>query len=433
MRLVFSRGGNIMKISIVGGGYVGTVTGVCLADLMNDVTIVEIDTKKIGLINQGIPPLFETGLAELLKKNSDRVYATDDIHSAVFNSDITFICVGTPSREDGSIDLSYIESAAVGIGKSIKSKKQYHCVVVKSTVIPGTCETIVAPLISEHSGMTPGIHFSVCSNPEFLREGRAVYDFFHPDRIILGSEDPACITILKKLYAPFSCPILECPVKTGELIKYVSNSFLALKISYANEIGNLAKALGIDSYTVFEGVGLDKRIGPQFFNAGLGFGGSCFPKDVIALQRLGEAKGLKMTLLEATLAVNGDQPEKAITLLERKISLQGKNIGILGLAFKPDTDDIREAKSINVVSSLIEKGAEIIAYDPMAMDHFRTLFPSITYASSAQDVIRNSDAIIIVTEWKEFEDLDYSGKIVVDGRRLLKARSTAATYEGVCW
>ena len=422
-----------MKISIIGGGYVGTVTGVCLADLGNDVTIVEIDKNKIELINRGIPPLYEPGLAELLKENGDRVCATDDIHSAINNTDITFICVGTPSREDGSIDLSYIESAAERIGTSIKRKEHYHCVVVKSTVIPGTCDTVVAPLISKHSGKTPGIHFSVCSNPEFLREGRAVYDFFHPDRIILGSEDPACITMVKELYTPFTCPILECPVNTGEMIKYVSNSFLALKISYANEIGNLAKALGIDSYKVFEGVGLDGRIGPQFFNAGLGFGGSCFPKDVIALQRLGEVKGLKMPLLEATLAVNKDQPEKAITLLERKISMKGKTIGILGLAFKPDTDDIREARSINIVSSLILKGAKIIAYDPLAMDHFKTLFPGITYASSAQDVIRNSDAVIIVTEWKEFEDLDYSGKIVVDGRRLLKARATAAMYEGVCW
>lgn len=422
-----------MRISIVGGGYVGTVTGVCLADLGNDVTIVEIDKRKIELINQGIPPLFEPGLEELLKKNSDRVSATDDTHSAVINTDITFICVGTPSRENGSIDLTYIESAAEGIGRSIKRKEQYHCIVVKSTVIPGTCDFIVEPLISEHSKKTPGIHFSVCSNPEFLREGRAVYDFFHPDRIILGSEDPACITMLKELYAPFACPILECPVKTGEMIKYVSNSFLALKISYANEIGNLAKALGIDSYTVFEGVGFDKRIGPQFFNAGLGFGGSCFPKDVIALQRLGESKGLKMTLLEATLAVNKDQPEKAIALLERKFSIKGKNIGILGLAFKPDTDDIREARSINIVSSLLSKGAKITAYDPLAKDHFRALFPSITYASSAQDLIRNSDAVIIVTEWKEFDDLDYSGKIVVDGRRILKAKDTASVYEGVCW
>jgi UDPglucose 6-dehydrogenase len=422
-----------MKISIIGGGYVGTVTGACLADLGNEVTIVEIDKKKIEMINRAVPPLYEPGLADLLEKNSGHLHATDDVRSAVETTDVTFICVGTPSREDGSIDLSYIEAAAADIGKILKRKAGYHVIVVKSTVIPGTCDSVVAPTVARYSGKSLGVDFSVCSNPEFLREGKAVYDFFHPDRIVLGSEDQACIKVLRAIYEPFTCPVIECPAKTAEMIKYVSNSFLALKVSFANEIGNLSKTLGIDSYTVFEGAGLDSRIGPLFFNAGLGFGGSCFPKDVIALQRLGESLGMKMVLLDAALAVNQEQPGRAVALLERHLSLPGSTIGILGLAFKPDTDDIREARSIGIVSSVLSHGARIIAYDPMAMDHFRKLFPEITYASSAQDVVRNSDATIIVTEWKEFEDLDYSGKIVIDGRRLLKSRDTAAVYEGVCW
>jgi len=422
-----------MKISIIGGGYVGTVTGVCLAELGNDVTIVEIDRKKIDSINSKIPPLFEPGLKELLEKNGHRVDATDDINTAIETTDVTFICVGTPSREDGSIDLAYIEKAAASIGKALEKKAQYHLVVVKSTVIPGTCDSVIAPLIAEYSKKQAGVDFSVCSNPEFLREGRAVYDFFHPDRIILGSEDPQCIQVLQGLYTQFSCPVFKCSLKTAEMIKYVSNSFLAVKISFANEIGNLSKALGIDSYKVFEGAGMDSRIGPLFFNAGLGFGGSCFPKDVAALQRLGESKGLKMMLLDAALKINRGQHKTVITLLERYIPIKGKKIGILGLAFKPDTDDIREAKSIDLVSSLLSHGAKIVAYDPMAMDQFRKIFPEINCASSSRDLVRDSDAVVIVTEWKEFEDLDYSGKIVVDGRRILKARDTASVYEGVCW
>jgi UDPglucose 6-dehydrogenase len=422
-----------MEISIIGGGYVGTVTGICLAELGNNVTIVDIDIEKIDKINNGIPPIYEPGLQEILEKNSEKIHATKKLHSAVMNTDISFICVGTPSGNDGSIDLKYIESAAADIGKALRKKERFHVIIVKSTVIPGTCDTVVVPCIARNSGKVRDIGFAVCSNPEFLREGRAVYDFHHPDRIIIGSENIECLKILRQLYSGFDCPFIECSIKTAEMIKYVSNAFLALKISYANEIGNLCKVMGIDSYDVFKGVGLDNRIGPLFFNAGLGFGGSCFPKDVKALQSLAKSYKITPILLNAVLQVNSEQPGKMISLLEQHLSLDNKKIGVLGLAFKPDTDDIREAKSIEIVTSLLAKGARVIAYDPMAVSNFKKLFPGITYTNSAEELVVITDALVIVTEWPEFEKLNYKGKIVIDGRRIIKAKETAEVYEGVCW
>ncbi len=422
-----------MEISIIGGGYVGTVTGICLAELKHNVTIVDIDREKIDKINNGIPPVYELGLQEILGTCKKRIHATNDLHSALLKTDISFICVGTPSGDDGSIDLRYIKLASEDIGKSLREKEEFHVVVVKSTVIPGTCENIVAPCIARYSEKLRDIGFAVCSNPEFLREGRAVYDFHHPDRIVIGSENLQCLIRLREIYSDFDCPFIECSIKTAEMIKYVSNAFLALKISYANEIGNLCKVMGIDSYDVFKGVGLDNRIGPLFFNAGIGFGGSCFPKDVKALQRLAESNGITPLLLNAALRVNAEQSERLITLLEQHLAPGKNTIGVLGLAFKPDTDDIRDAKSIGIVTSLLLKGAKVIAYDPMAMEHFKKLFPRITYAQSAKEVVAASGALLIVTEWPEFENLNYKGKIVIDGRRMMKAKETADVYDGVCW
>ncbi|HTY14517.1 MAG TPA: UDP-glucose/GDP-mannose dehydrogenase family protein [Methanoregulaceae archaeon] len=422
-----------MKISIIGGGYVGTVTGICLAEMNHEVTIVDIDRKKIDLINQKVPPIYEPGLKEILERHHGFIKATTDLMKAVKETEISFICVGTPSRDDGSIDLRYIESVSAQIGLAIKEKHEYHGVLVKSTVIPGTCDDVVTPLIARNSGKSPGIDFGAGSNPEFLREGRAVYDFHHPDRIVMGSEDPRILQTMRELYGKFDCPYVECQTKTAEMIKYVSNAFLAIKISYANEIGNMCKAMGIDSYDVFKGVGLDQRIGPLFFNAGLGFGGSCFPKDVKALKSLAESRGQMPLLLNAALIVNEQQPEKFISLLRRHGPIKGRKIGLLGLAFKPGTDDIREAKSIEVATSLLSEGADIVAYDPLAVDSFRTLFPGIHYAQTAGEAVEKSDVILIITEWPEFENLDYRGKTVIDGRRILKAKKTAGHYEGICW
>lgn len=421
-----------MKISIIGSGYVGIVTGIGFAELGNEVVFVDIDRNKVNMIQSAKPPIFERGLGELMKKNRGRYDATESYES-IFNTEITFVCVGTPSKNDGSIDLKYIEEAATKIGEILRYKKDFHVIVVKSTVVPGTTENIVKPILESHSKKNAFNDFGLAMNPEFLREGSAIEDFFKPDRIVIGVNDNRTMSILEELYAQFSCPKLVTDIKTAEMIKYASNAFLATKISFANEIGNICKKLGIDAYDVFKGVGLDHRINPSFFRAGIGFGGSCFPKDVKALIKKAEEVGENPRLLKAVVEINEEQPLKLIELLKKHVSkLEGKKIGVLGLAFKPDTDDIRESRAIPIVETLIKEGAEIIAYDPKAMNNFAKIFPQLKYANSADEVIANSDAVLIVTEWEEFEKLNYKGKIVIDGRRVERARE-AKIYEGVCW
>lgn len=423
-----------MEISIIGTGYVGLVTGIGLAELENKVIFVDIDKNKVNSINSAEPPVYERGLKELMQRNKGRYYAATDYYEAIMNSEITFICVGTPSKEDESIDLRYIESASKGVGETLANKDGFHVVVVKSTVIPGTTEEVVKPIIEKESGKKAFEDFGLAMNPEFLREGNAVEDFFNPDRIVIGVKDEKTKSILDELYKQFNCPKLFTDIKTAEMIKYTSNAFLATKISFANEIGNICKKLGIDVYKVFEGVGLDHRINPAYFRAGIGFGGSCFPKDVKALIRKAEELGEEPKILKAVIEVNEKQPLKMIELLKKHIpNLRDREIGILGLAFKPDTDDVRESRATPIVKALLREGANIIAYDPKAMNNFAKIFPQIEYAKSAQEVIDKSDAVLIVTEWKEFEELDYEGKIVIDGRRIEKARKKVKIYEGVCW
>ncbi|MBE8539378.1 nucleotide sugar dehydrogenase [Geoglobus acetivorans] len=422
-----------MNISVIGSGYVGMVTGIGFAELGNEVIFVDIDEKKVDTINSGKAPIFEKELDELIQRNRNKYKATKE-YNIIADTDITFICVGTPSREDGSIDLTFVKSAAAEIGKVLASKDMFHAVVVKSTVIPGTTEKVIKPIIERESGKEAFKDFGLAVNPEFLREGNAVHDFFNPDRIVIGVRDKKTKEVLETLYKPFSCSKLITDIKTAEMIKYASNAFLATKISFANEIGNICKKLGIDAYEVFKGVGLDHRINPAFFRAGIGFGGSCFPKDIKALIAKAEELGVNPKILKAVIEVNEEQPLKMIELLKEHIpDLKGKRIGILGLAFKPDTDDIRESRAIPIVQKLIEEGANIIAYDPEAMDAFARMFPQIEYASSAEKVITKSDAVLIVTEWGEFNELNYKGKIVIDGRRVEKAMKEAGIYEGVCW
>ena len=422
-----------MEVSIIGSGYAGLITGISLAELGHEVTFIDLDEEKIGDINSGKPPIFEKGLEELMKKTKGRYKATTN-YRAITETDTTFICVGTPSKEDGSIDLTFIKSAATEIGNALKEKDKFHVIVVKSTVVPGTTEEVVKPIIEKESGKEAFKDFGLAMNPEFLREGNAVEDFFNPDRIVIGVKDEKTKEIMEKFYFPFKCPKLITDIKTAEMIKYASNAFLATKISFANEIGNICKKLGIDAYDVFKGVGLDHRINPSFFRSGIGFGGSCFPKDVKALIAKAEELGENPKLLKAVIDVNERQPLKLIELLKKHITnLEGKTIGILGLAFKPDTDDIRESRAIPIVKSLLEEGAKVIAYDPKAMDNFRELFPQLIYAESAEKVLEKSDAVLIVTEWEEFKNLDYNGHVVVDGRRIEKAKRDARIYEGVCW
>lgn len=421
-----------MKISVLGCGYVGAVTGVCFAELGHDVFFVDVDPAKVEAIGSGNSPIYEPGLDELLAKNRIRISATTDIHQAVRETEITFVCVGTPSNGDGSIDLTYMRSACRDIGHVLKQKDENHIVVIKSTLLSGTTEGVVRRILEEESGKIAHTDFGLASNPEFLREGSALLDFFSPDRIIIGVADEISRRVLEHLYAPFECPKVITTIRVAEMIKYVSNAFLATKISFANEIGNICKKTGVDTTEVFWGVGLDHRINPAFFQSGIGFGGSCFPKDVRALISQAESIGVEPKLLRNVVGVNEKQPLKLVDLLQSHVpDLNKRRIGLLGLAFKPNTDDIRESRAIPIVERLLKEGANVIAYDPLAMNNFRKLYPQIEYASSAEDAL-DADAILIATEWKEFEELDYSGKIVIDGRGVEKARG-GKIYEGVCW
>jgi UDPglucose 6-dehydrogenase len=429
-----------MRISIIGTGYVGTVTGVCFAHLGNDVVCVDHGPRKVEMINSGVPPIYEEGLEGLLKAHAGKnLRATVDYDDAIANSDISFICVPTPTDESGKIDLRAIKEASRSIGERLKNKTSYHVVVVKSTVVPQTTQSVVTPILEEASGKKAGVDFGVGMNPEFLREGKAIYDFMNPDRIVIGGDDPKAQSIIKGLYEGYTCPILEVDTKTAEMIKYVSNSFLATKISFSNEVGNICKRLGIDTYKVMEGVGLDTRISPHFLNSGLGFGGSCFPKDVKAL--IGKAADVdyEPVLLKTVLRVNESQPEMLLRLLKKHVpDLKGKRIAVLGLAFKNDTDDIRESRAIPVIGSLLAEGARVAAYDPMAAGHMKTVYPNIEYYKSADDALAGADACIIATEWAEFRKLNgqfakMKKPVVIDGRKMVDPMGKDIIYEGLCW
>ena len=420
-----------MNISIIGTGYVGLVTGACFAHLGHHVTCIDIDSEKIQKINDGISPIYEEGLDSLLASNKDRITATTEYQS-IMNTDVTFLCVGTPSRNDGSLDISFLKDATIQAAEIIKKKTTWHLFVVKSTVLPGTTQDIVLPLLEQHTGKKIGVDIGLAMNPEFLKEGVAIQDFLKPDRIVIGTYDESSNTTLRELYKDFTCPILGTSLSAAEMIKYASNTFLATKISFINEIGNLCKNLGIDTYDVAEGMGFDKRIGRAFLDSGIGWGGSCFPKDVDALISWSKELNESSRIIEQAKAVNNTQPLRLVTILQKHIPhLKGKTIGILGLAFKPDTDDIRESRAIPIITELLKNGAHVKAFDPQAMENFKTHFPSIEYCSTAADIL-SADAILIITKWKEFRSLDYRGKLVIDGRRLNEAK-TAKTYEGVCW
>jgi UDPglucose 6-dehydrogenase len=421
-----------MNLSIVGTGYVGLVTGACFAKLGHTVSLIDVDAEKIRQINTGISPIYEEGLDRLLQTHKDRISATTDYTTGLRHSDITFLCVGTPSLKNGAIDLHYIKEATQQIATILKTMNRWHLLVVKSTVLPGTTQQVVLPLLEQYSGKTVGKDIGLAMNPEFLKEGVAIQDFLEPDRIVIGCSDEKSRKTLRELYTNFSCPLVETSLSAAEMIKYASNTFLATKISFINEIGNLCKKLGIDTYEVATGLGLDNRIARPFLDSGIGWGGSCFPKDVDALIAWAKEMEEPTRIVESTRLVNADQPLRLVQLLKKHIPhLKGRSIGILGLAFKPNTDDIRDSRAIPIVKELLRNGAHVKAYDPQAMENFKKLYPDLMYCASAADVL-TSDAVLITTKWEVFKTLDYRGKIVIDGRRLNEAK-TAKIYEGVCW
>lgn len=429
-----------MNISMIGTGYVGLSTGVGFAVKGNDVVCVDIDREKVEKINQGVSPIYEPLLEDYLKKvlKDGKFRATTDLKEAIEQTEVSFISVGTPSKEDGSIDLKYIEEVSRQIGEVLKGK-EYHVVVVKSTVVSETTEKVVIPNLEKSSGKKASESFGVCMNPEFLKEGKAMEDFLKPDRVVIGSIDKKSGDVIERLYENFQAPILRTDLKTAEMIKYASNALLAAKVSFSNEIGNICKLLGINVNDVMRGVGLDSRISEKFLRAGCGYGGSCFPKDVDALIRKAKDLGYDPKLLREVHDLNLRQKVRLVEQLESRMGdLKDKTVCVLGLAFKPDSDDIREASSVSIISKLLEKGANVRAYDPKAITNMKKVFPDIEYPENAKEAIKDSDACLIVTEWKEFKNLSekdfetMKNRIVIEGRKVLD-RNKISGFDGICW
>ncbi|MBI2971094.1 MAG: UDP-glucose/GDP-mannose dehydrogenase family protein [Candidatus Aenigmarchaeota archaeon] len=423
-----------MKLAMIGSGYVGLCTGIGFAAKGHDVTCVDTDAPKVSMINRGEVPFYEKGLQEnlrkfLRKKTFRAKVGMRDVPAV----DAVFVCVGTPADKKGRIDLSYVAAAAQETGNYLASIPSYCVVVVKSTVVPGTTESVVVPALEKHSGKKIG-QFGVCSSPEFLKEGKALDDFMHPNYVVIGESDKKSGNVLKKLYAGFRAPVIRTNIRTAEMIKYAANAFLATKISFINEIGNMCRQRGIDAYTVADAIGNDKRIGRLFLDAGCGFGGSCFTKDLSAL--ISSADAYDPRLLEEVLQLNIRQRKRIVDMLKGKMQLKNKRIAVLGLSFKPDTDDIRDAAAVDVIQYLRDEGAQVVAYDPKAMENTRKVHPDITYADSAREALAGADACLILTEWDEFKKLgekDFASmknRIIVEGRRVL---SGVAGSEGICW
>ncbi len=432
-----------MKISIIGTGYVGLVTGVCLADTGNDVVCVDIIKEKVEAINEGRAIIYEDNLEQNLRKNlkENRIKATTNIEDAARHADVIFISVGTPSRENKSIDLGFIENTSCDIGKALRNENNYKVIAVKSTVVPGTTENVVIPLLEEFSGKKAGSDFGVCMIPEFLREGRAIYDFMNPDRIIIGEYDEESGNVMAELFKNFSCPILRTNLRTAEMIKYASNAFLATKISFINEIANICELKGIDVNEVAEGIGLDKRIGPHFLHAGIGFGGSCFPKDVSALISSTDENGYEPKLLNEVMELNERQKLWPVKKLKEIFSdLKNKKLAILGLSFKRDSDDMREAPSISIINFLLKEKCTIQTYDPKATENAKKIFGNrINYCKNIDECLNDANVCIIASDWDEFKEIYdkfelMKNKIVIDGRRMLnpeKCKELNIKYYGV--
>lgn len=443
-----------MKISIIGTGYVGLVSGICLAAKGHDVVCVDLDAAKVNRINAGRAPIHEKGLDDLLAKHCGVNFrATTDLRSAVLESEISMIAVGTPFDGD-EIDLKFIRAVATQIGAVLKEKDSYHVVLVKSTVVPGTTNEVVLPLVEKASGKSAGVDFGIGMNPEFLREGEAVHDFMNPDRIVLGGFDDRTLDVLEELYQPFeNVDQIRTNPRTAEMIKYTANALLATMISFSNEIGNLCAAIpDVDVTGVMRGVHLDKRLSPilpdgsritpsftTYIEAGCGFGGSCFPKDVKALIAHGRKLGGGMELLDAVVNVNLAQPQRMLGLLKKHYpDLDGLRIAVLGIAFKPGTDDIRESPALPILEGLLAEKAQVIAFDPVARDEAEKVFGDgrIEFADSVAEAVMDAHAVLLLTRWPEFSQLPEvlanldRQPLLIDGRRMI-SRTSVERYEGI--
>ena len=454
------------NICVVGTGYVGLIAAVGLADFGNTVVGVDIDAAKVSSLNAGIVPIYEPGVDEYLRRNLERkrLSFTTDVVKAVASTEVVIIAVGTPAQADGEADLGFVGVVADSIAAGLDT---YKVIVTKSTVPVGT-NCWLRNRIALASGKKPGVDFDVVSNPEFLREGKAISDFFHPDRTVIGYESDRAREIMFDVYRALnviSVPFVWCSLETAELIKYASNAFLAVKITYINEMANLAEAAGADIHAVAKTMGMDGRIGPKFLHPGPGYGGSCFPKDTQALVHIGDRYGVDMSLVRSVIAANERQKLRMIDKLKRLLGiaagqdtatdrmvaagtaagtpslLAGKQIAVLGLAFKQETDDIRDSPALTIVAELMARGASVAAYDAKAMDNFRVIYPGVEYRKDAYDVVAGADALVFVTEWNEFRSLDLArikkamkGRVILDTRNLLdvdEVRTLGFLYDGV--
>lgn len=453
-----------MKVSILGTGYVGLTTGVCLAYLGHDVTCIDSDPGKVARLKQGKVPIYEPHLDELMALACERLQFTTDYQEGIPDANVVFIAVGTPPSANGSPDLQYLRAAAKGIGETYQG--DFVVVVNKSTVPIGSGNwvgSIVREAFEARHGKPSNGRFAVASNPEFLREGTAIFDTLYPDRIVTGGDHPRALEVLYTLYRPIldqtfpaptflprpetmgAVPLVAADLASAELIKYAANAFLALKISYINEIGQLAERVGADISQVAKGIGLDARIGTRFLQAGIGWGGSCFGKDTAALVSTASEYNLEMPIVKSARVVNARQRERVVEklLAELKI-LKGRTVGLLGLAFKPNTDDLREAPALDIARQLTDRGARVKAHDPVAMERFRVENPhmEISLCDTAEEVARDSDAVVLVTEWPEYRELNWAAMIssmrspvLLDGRNVLdRARLSALGYRyvGMC-
>ncbi len=432
-----------MKICVVGAGYVGLATGVMFGKLGHDVICADIDESRVRTVNSGKSPFYEPSLEKELNKlvKSGKLSATTDVLQAATDSRFVFICVQTPSLPSGRINMAPVKSASRTISKALRHSDDFKVVVMKSTVVPSTTDSVVKPILESGSGKLAGTGFGLCMNPEFLQEGSALKDSMEPSRIVVGSMDKRSGDMLMRLYSKIKTDKIRTDLRTAEMIKYASNSFLATKISYANEIANMCVRFGIDSEVALTAAGKDPRIGPLFLTPGLGYGGSCLPKDVKALRDKARQEGYSSRLLSALVGINEHQPTEAIWLLEREVgSIQGMRIAVLGLAFKGGVDDIRETRAVSLITSLLSRGARVVAYDPMAMPSFIKAMPTIEYASSAAECLAGADACIVQADWSDFRKLgrkEFSkmkSPVVVDGRRCLdpkKVKASGARYLGI--
>ena len=433
-----------MEINVIGSGYVGSTLAASLADLGHHVTAIDIDEDVVAAINDGRAPIHEPGLGELIAEHAGTTLRATTTYDSVADTDVTFLAIQTPAREDGSIETEILEAAAEMTGEALTESGDRHLVVTKSTVVPPALSHVRAALrrgLGEELATDDTGRVAFGTNPEFLREGTAVEDFAHPDKLVVGTDVDWARERLEAVYAPLlerhDAPVVRTDPETAMMIKYANNAFLAAKVSLVNDLGNVCKEFGIDTYEVADAIGLDHRISDQFLRSGLGWGGSCFPKDTAALIAAAREAGYDPAMLTAAIEVNDRQPERLLDLLASHVDLEGARIAVLGLAFKLGTDDVRHSRAVPVIEGLLERGATVVAYDPVATDNMRVRFPDVEYADSAAEALSDADGAAIVTGWDEFAALDeefdtMAAPLVVDGRRIVDPTADVI-YEGLTW